>query len=1017
MIPRDALHLTAYDRGYVLPRAPRQDDGDPPLPPGRRRIPRGSQLLALAVITRPRLGQPFLCAGAARARWSRGRYRIIEQEMVPGADLREADLDVLRGAGGRLFLDALDFSRRVLIAGGFEAGIMLAGWDLPFILSRFGRDVRFGRDPASRHMTLPLTGDPWDPRLRITAWDGARSKLGWTRSKGSRGREVDGHDVFPGLFFDLQRHAHMYSSERLTFAEACALFDVAPPPDLAPTEEITEETIRHLLDALRATVNLASALVNEWNRIGGAAAHVPSPHPRVAGRRIPQPAFPTEIASPATLLGSVLEHAGIPRDADTCVPPEWLGRAMAAYKGGRCESMLPGMIVPVRYVDVLSAHPAVGSLIGASEHLIAERVEVVPCTEEIQEMVRTVTMDDLRDPVWWRRYGTVLCRIWPRGDILPVRARYVERGDLTVALNPTWSENDRWVMLLDVIGTRVLTSRVPEIVEAVRFTPGPPRTGLRRVPFRGTVLDLNDDLFRQLVEERLQAKGAGETLWAQFLKTMENSLYGFFAQYNEAARGRKRSAKMADVWDGNGHRTVPLFDRHTKERIRPEEIPGPFFRPWLAAGITAGTRLLLAMLEVKVREHGGTIAAADTDSAMIVASPEGQLIPCSGGPHRLPSGRRAIRALSFVEVNDILAWFRPLSPVGADVWKLEGENTPPPGAASSLLCLSYGPKRYALFFDLPVRQIHTAKASAHALTVRPPRGMTKPEFLTSAWEALIRYERGDRRAIRSLPYAQEFAIGELPLRSASVFRKVRDSLPEEIGPLLPFGTLMVAYQASGLMTWGPRMSALPVAPSVANPVQAPWIDLGSGYSVDVIPTPQTDEEWEAALAVDGKPRMIAATYADVLRQHRNGTEYKYVAHNGRPATLGCGLLRRRPVFIDRSVPIGKESRLADEAVAGAVPAEAMDTFYDTPGRPGAEERTSALGELQSLLPVLKPVSRKWLAKHAQVSDSSGILRAILNGRKQPGAALAKRLVEIAHGVRQANGDLVQAAALLTRRAS
>ncbi len=276
--------------------------------------------------------------------------------------------------------------------------------------------------------------------------------------------------------------------------------------------------------------------------------------------------------------------------------------------------------------------------------------------------------------------------------------------------------------------------------------------------------------------------------------------------------------------------------------------------------------------------------------------------------------------------------------------------------------------------------------------------MTRPEFLTSAWNALIRFERGDRRAISRLPYAQEIAAGELPLRSASVFKKVRDSLPEGAGPLLPFGTLMVANQAAGIMTWGPRMSALPVAPRVPDLSRAPWTSLGMGCPVDVISTPQTDEEWTAALSADGKPRMIAATYADVLRQHREGTEYKYVAHNGRPATLRCGLLRRRLVFIERSVPIGKESRLADEAVAGAVPAQAMDTVYDTSSRPGAEERASALRELEPLLPILKPVSREWIAKHAQLSRSSGMLRAILHGPKRPGIALAKRLIEIAGAV-------------------
>lgn len=635
-------------------------------------------------------------------------------------------------------------------------------------------------------------------------------------------------------------------------------------------------------------------------------------------------------------------------------------------------------------------------LTGASEHLIAERVSVEPATTEAHELARTVTLDALRDPALWRRAGTVLCRTRPHGDIIPVRSRYVERGDLTVGLNPAWSARDRWVMLLDLFASRVLGGPAAEVLEAVRFVPGPPRAGLCRVPFRGTVLDPYDDLFRQLVEERLRAKAAGEILWAQFLKGTENSLYGLFAQYNEVARGRKRAAKIADVWGGHGHRTVPLFNRHTKVRIRPEEVPGPFFRPWLAAGITAGTRLLLAMLEAKAQERvGGTIAAADTDSAMIVASREGGFIPCPGGPHRLPNGRPAIRVLSFAESDEILEWFRPLSPVGADVWKLEGENTPPAGAQGSLQCLSYGPKRYALFFDLVDGRVEIAKASAHALTVRPPRGMTKPEFLASAWEALIRYERGDREAIQRLPYAKEIAVGELPLRSASVFRKVRDSLPGENSSLLPFGTLMIAYQAAGIMTWGPRISALPVAPWGPDPMCAPWVDLSSGYSVDVIPTPKTDGEAEAALAADGRPRMIAATYADGLRQHREGTEYKYVAHNGRPATLRRGLLRRRPVFIERSVAIGKETRLAEEAQAGAVPAEAMDTIYEGGEDRLTVEHEAALRELQSVLPILRPLPRKWLAKRAGVSERSKILSAILRGRKRPGVALARRLVGIA----------------------
>ncbi len=135
----------------------------------------------------------------------------------------------------------------------------------------------------------------------------------------------------------------------------------------------------------------------------------------------------------------------------------------------------------------------------------------------------------------------------------------------------------------------------------------------------------------------------------------------------------------------------------------------------------------------------------------------------------------------------------------------------------------------------------------------------------------------------------------------------------------------------------------------------------------------------------------------------------------RSAEGRAGWHRGRASRIQRSVAIGKGSRLAEEAQAGTIPAVAMDTFYDSPSRPEKEERAATLRELQMFLPVLRPVSRKWLAKHAHVSHSSGMLRAILNGRKRPGIALAKRLIEIAHAAQQANGDIVQATALLTRR--
>ena len=80
---------------------------------------------------------------------------------------------------------------------------------------------------------------------------------------------------------------------------------------------------------------------------------------------------------------------------------------------------------------------------------------------------------------------------------------------------------------------------------------------------------------------------------------------------------------------------------------------------------------------------GGQIAAMDTDSAMIVSTRDGGLIPCAGGPHRLAnyqegSGNDAIQALSFAEVDRIRERFELLKPprdtLKTPFLKLEKEN-------------------------------------------------------------------------------------------------------------------------------------------------------------------------------------------------------------------------------------------------------------------------------------------------------------------------------------------------------
>ena len=82
--------------------------------------------------------------------------------------------------------------------------------------------------------------------------------------------------------------------------------------------------------------------------------------------------------------------------------------------------------------------------------------------------------------------------------------------------------------------------------------------------------------------------------------------------------------------------TTPVVVHGRKEpfsdRVAAPEDPGRYCFPPFASCITGAARLMLAMLERCVTDLGGTWAFCDTDSMAIVATDEGGLVPCPGGP-------------------------------------------------------------------------------------------------------------------------------------------------------------------------------------------------------------------------------------------------------------------------------------------------------------------------------------------------------------------------------------------------
>jgi hypothetical protein len=312
----------------------------------------------------------------------------------------------------------------------------------------------------------------------------------------------------------------------------------------------------------------------------------------------------------------------------------------------------------------------------------------------VRAFLKRVTLDDLFESATWRELSC-LVQIEPDNDVLPVRARYGFGNEWQIGLNPFTSQRPVWYTLADVVAAKLLSGKVARVIDAVRLVPRGRLTGMKPIELRSSlrVDPKSEDFFQRVIELRKGSAGDDERL-GDFLKVLANSAsYGIFAEMNRDDQARKP-------------KDVERFglDRQRMSLEAPEE-GGRWCFPPLAASIAGAARLMLAMLERCVTDAGGSYVFCDTDSMAIVATEAGELVDCTGGPHRARR-RNAIRALSWAEVDAIVTRFDALklydpAAVRDSVLKIEDENYDDPGSPNrqrmELYCYAISAKRYCLF--------------------------------------------------------------------------------------------------------------------------------------------------------------------------------------------------------------------------------------------------------------------------------------------------------------------------------
>jgi hypothetical protein len=263
-------------------------------------------------------------------------------------------------------------------------------------------------------------------------------------------------------------------------------------------------------------------------------------------------------------------------------------------------------------------------LLGNWNVLTSSSIRFEDYTTSARKLLSKTKLNETFDKDFWKRLS-FFALAKPKDDILPVRTVYDSghnKRTQNIGLNYLKSRTPIWYAGPDLIASKILTGRTPQILKAFQMVPSNRQRNLKPTNLGGMVeiKPAQDDFYRKVIEQRVPHKKTNKAL-ADFLKVLANSgSYGLFVEVN-IERKKKET-------------TINYFSGEERGRVASNyvEKPGAWYLPPLASLITSGGRLLLAMLEKSVQERDGGYLFCDTDSLCIVGSEKGGFVECLGGP-------------------------------------------------------------------------------------------------------------------------------------------------------------------------------------------------------------------------------------------------------------------------------------------------------------------------------------------------------------------------------------------------
>ena len=747
-----------------------------------------------------------------------------------------------------------------------QRGGLIVGVNLPFDLSRLAVEWSPSRNRGwslvmslrKSRKTGRLEANPHRPRVRITAKDARSAFIALTRPQNP--------DEWPeGRFLDLHSFAAALLDKSFGLDDLCKYFKIPGKMQHEPSGLVADEEITYCREDVRATVDALNKLKREFDL-----------HPLNLR--------PDRAYSPASMAKAYLDAMGIvPPGEKFDVPHDLHGIFMQSYYGGRAECRVRWLEVPVVHTDFTSEYPTINALLGNWDVLTAERVSFDDSTKDVQQFLTSVTHADLFKPATWKKLG-FFALVAPDDDVFPVRAVY--NGETqNIGVNRLRSGEPIWFAGPDVVAAKILSNKAPRVLRAIRMVPHGTQRGLKPTNLRGTVgIDpRRHDFFRRTVEQRQRFKTDNEPL-AAFLKTLANSgSYGLFVEVTPEAQAQPTSVTVFSGDTSFESPALPVIER-----------PGRWYFPPIAALITSGGRLLLAMLERSVTDAGGTYLFCDTDSLCIIASMRPQPVPYEhdGVSYTIP----VIARQAVIEIAERFAALNPYDAAFvSDILKIEKVNFDEKGNPRDLCGLSISAKRYVLY-ERTGRRIRIVEPKAHGLGyLYPPTDerTTERQWTRQAWEWMLRDALGI--AVAPPQWLQLPAMMRVVLSTPLVLERLNRGTRPYNFIFCPLIDGAVGYPR-GLE----RTDCTLIAPFSKH--RGKWMDLPCVSVRD-------GRRFTLALEQDAQhSKIIPQTYGYVLHFYPYHKESKSLAPDGSPCCDRTrGLLQRALVVAGQQHFVGKET--------------------------------------------------------------------------------------------------------------